>query len=41
VTLHFNKKTPDDYVEEAIKKTCKIHRQLPPGGILIFLTGIF
>ena len=26
--------------EDAVfQKTCKIHRQLPPGGILIFLTG--
>lgn len=24
---------------EAIKKTTKIHTRLPPGGILIFLTG--
>jgi ATP-dependent RNA helicase DHX37/DHR1 len=26
--------------EDAVfQKTCKIHRQLPPGGILVFLTG--
>ena len=24
---------------EAIKKTVKIHTRLPPGGILVFLTG--
>ena len=23
----------------AMEKTCKIHRKLPPGGILVFLTG--
>ncbi|UJR14756.1 hypothetical protein I4U23_001746 [Adineta vaga] len=39
VTIHFNKKTPKNYVEEAYKKVCKIHRQLPTGGILVFVTG--
>ncbi|KAG7443024.1 P-loop containing nucleoside triphosphate hydrolase protein [Guyanagaster necrorhizus] len=39
VTIHFNRRTVADYVTEAIKKTTKIHTRLPPGGILIFLTG--
>lgn len=39
VSVHFNRRTPHDYVEEAYKKICKIHRRLPPGGILVFLTG--
>ena len=39
VTVHFNKRTPDDYVNEAFRKVCKIHRTLPQGGILVFLTG--
>jgi ATP-dependent RNA helicase DHX37/DHR1 len=39
VTVHFNRRTPTDYVAEAIKKASKIHSRLPPGGILIFLTG--
>ncbi|KAI5964722.1 ECM16 [Candida pseudojiufengensis] len=39
VSIHFNKKTEFDYQEEALKKACKIHRKLPPGGILIFMTG--
>ncbi|KAK2899142.1 hypothetical protein Q8A67_010560 [Cirrhinus molitorella] len=40
VTVHFNKRTPmDDYTGEAFRKICKIHRMLPPGGILVFLTG--
>ncbi|XP_068615421.1 probable ATP-dependent RNA helicase DHX37 [Brachionichthys hirsutus] len=40
VTVHFNKRTPlDDYPGEVFHKTCKIHRMLPPGGILVFLTG--
>src|SRR5208282_2608966 len=40
VTVHFNKKTAvSDYVDEAFKKVSKIHQRLPPGGILVFLTG--
>ncbi|KAM3867931.1 putative ATP-dependent RNA helicase DHX37 [Diretmus argenteus] len=40
VTVHFNKRTPlDDYTGETFHKICKIHRMLPPGGILVFLTG--
>ncbi|KAJ8414086.1 hypothetical protein AAFF_G00066840 [Aldrovandia affinis] len=40
VTVHFNKRTPmEDYTGEAFHKICKIHRMLPPGGILVFLTG--
>lgn len=39
VSIHFNRKTAFNYVEEAFKKTCKIHRRLPPGAILVFLTG--
>ncbi|XP_063820666.1 probable ATP-dependent RNA helicase DHX37 isoform X2 [Pseudophryne corroboree] len=40
VTVHFNKRTPlDDYAGECFRKVCKIHRMLPSGGILVFLTG--
>ncbi|KAI7868564.1 P-loop containing nucleoside triphosphate hydrolase protein [Spinellus fusiger] len=39
VSVHFNKRTPDDYVAEAFKKVSKIHERLPEGGVLIFLTG--
>ena len=40
VTVHFNRKTAlRGYVEEAFKKVSKIHQRLPPGGILVFLTG--
>jgi len=40
VTIHFNKNTPqEDYLGEAYKKVCKIHQQLPDGGILVFVTG--
>jgi len=39
VTVHFNKRTHEDYLGEAFRKVCKIHKQLPEGGILVFLTG--
>lgn len=40
VTVHFSAKTELlDYVGRAQKKVCAIHRKLPPGGILVFLTG--
>jgi ATP-dependent RNA helicase DHX37/DHR1 len=39
VTVHFSRKTNNDYVEEAFRKISKGHRKLPPGGILVFLTG--
>ena len=40
VTVHFNKRTAlTDYVDGAVKKVSKIHQKLPPGGILVFLTG--
>lgn len=39
VTIHFNRRTNEDYVTEALRKAVKIHTRLPDGGILIFLTG--
>lgn len=39
VTVHFSRRTSSDYVGQAIKKATRIHTRLPPGGILIFLTG--
>ncbi|KAG2509571.1 hypothetical protein BBO99_00008864 [Phytophthora kernoviae] len=40
VTIHFNKRTElDNYVDEAFKKVVKIHKKLPEGGVLVFLTG--
>ena len=39
VAVHFNKHTYEDYLAEAFRKVCKIHRRLPEGGILIFVTG--
>lgn len=39
VTIHFNRRSPTDYVNEVVRKATKIHARLPAGGILIFLTG--
>ncbi|THH27990.1 hypothetical protein EUX98_g6197 [Antrodiella citrinella] len=39
VTVHFSRRTQTDYVSEVISKASKIHSRLPPGGVLIFLTG--
>jgi ATP-dependent RNA helicase DHX37/DHR1 len=39
VALHFERKTPDDYLEAAYKKVCNIHEKLPDGAILVFLSG--
>ena len=39
VSMHFSRRTARDYVDEAYKKICKMHRQLPSGGLLVFLTG--
>ncbi|KAI9913920.1 hypothetical protein PsorP6_005768 [Peronosclerospora sorghi] len=40
VTIYFNKRTElENYVDEAYKKVVKIHKRLPEGGVLVFLTG--
>uniref|UniRef100_A0A1A9ZLF8 RNA helicase n=1 Tax=Glossina pallidipes TaxID=7398 RepID=A0A1A9ZLF8_GLOPL len=39
VTVHFQKHTPTNYIEEAFRKTVKVHTKLPEGGVLIFVTG--
>ncbi|KAK6939209.1 Helicase, C-terminal [Dillenia turbinata] len=40
VTVHFSKKTEVvDYIGQAYKKVLAIHKRLPPGGILVFVTG--
>ncbi|KAJ8917251.1 hypothetical protein NQ315_002268 [Exocentrus adspersus] len=39
VTIHFNKRTNDDYLKDAFNKAVKINTKLPEGGILIFVTG--
>ncbi|CRH02275.1 DEAD/DEAH box ATP-dependent RNA helicase, putative [Plasmodium relictum] len=39
VVDHFLSYTPKNYVEEAKKKIIQIHKKLPPGSILVFLTS--
>ena len=39
VTIYHEKNTPESYVDEAIKKCVKIHKRLPQGDVLVFLTG--
>ena len=39
VTTHFSRTTPEDHLVAAFQKVTQIHARLPPGGILIFLTG--
>lgn len=39
VTTHFARRTQRDYFEGAFERVCKGHRKLPPGGMLVFLTG--
>ncbi|GKZ23812.1 putative ATP-dependent RNA helicase DHR1 [Aspergillus brasiliensis] len=39
VTVHFSRRTHRDYVEEAFRKVSRGHRKLPPGGMLVFMTG--
>ncbi|KAL0702209.1 hypothetical protein Bca4012_058331 [Brassica carinata] len=41
VTIHFSKKTHEKvgYINEAYKKVMSIHKKLPQGGILVFVTG--
>ena len=40
VTVHFARKTElTSYARAAVAKAAQVHRRLPPGGILVFLTG--
>lgn len=39
VTVHFNRRTPDNYISAAYNKVSKIHQSLPNGHILVFVTG--
>jgi len=39
VTTHFTRRTERDYLEETFKKVSRGHKKLPPGGMLVFLTG--
>ena len=39
VTRHWAKSVPDDYVDAAVKQVLSIHLSMPPGDILVFMTG--
>ncbi|KAG8713137.1 putative ATP-dependent RNA helicase DHR1 [Ceratobasidium sp. 394] len=39
VTIHFDRRTRGDYIHAAETKVAKIHARLPPGGVLVFMTG--
>ncbi len=40
VTVHFSRRTElQDFVDAAFRKVARIHAELPPGGVLVFLTG--
>eukprot|EP00927_Polykrikos_kofoidii_P034413 TRINITY_DN29210_c0_g1_i1.p1 TRINITY_DN29210_c0_g1~~TRINITY_DN29210_c0_g1_i1.p1 ORF type:complete len:1369 (-),score=352.93 TRINITY_DN29210_c0_g1_i1:131-4192(-) len=39
VTVHFARRTEEDYIKAAHRSVVKIHKQLPPGTILVFVTG--
>ncbi|XP_076473117.1 putative ATP-dependent RNA helicase DHX37 [Babylonia areolata] len=39
VHVHFAARTEEDYLAAAFRKTCEIHQNEPPGGVLIFVTG--
>lgn len=39
VTVFFSKRTPEDYIKEAVRKCVQIHKKLPGGDVLVFLTG--
>ncbi|CAH2079326.1 unnamed protein product [Thlaspi arvense] len=40
VTIHFSKKTEIvDYIGQAYKKVMSMHKKLPQGGVLVFVTG--
>ncbi|KRZ59423.1 putative ATP-dependent RNA helicase DHX37, partial [Trichinella nativa] len=39
VTVHFNRHTDEDYLAAAFRKVCQVHRLLPEGAILVFVSG--
>ena len=39
VTVHFARRTQRDYLDDARRKVIKGHSRLPPGGMIVFLTG--
>uniref|UniRef100_A0A915PYB9 RNA helicase n=1 Tax=Setaria digitata TaxID=48799 RepID=A0A915PYB9_9BILA len=39
VSVHFEKRTPENYLTAVFHKICQIHEQKGPGTILVFLSG--
>ncbi|CAE7364527.1 kz [Symbiodinium natans] len=39
VTVHFARRTDEDYIKAAHRSVLQIHKELPPGSILVFVTG--
>ena len=39
VNVHFARRTQADYLDEMFQKVSRGHKKLPPGGMLVFLTG--
>jgi ATP-dependent RNA helicase DHX37/DHR1 len=39
VTVHWSRKTTHSFLDEIVRKVSRGHRQLPPGGFLVFLPG--
>ena len=39
VAVHFARRTRQDFLDETVEKVAKGHKKLPPGGMLVFLTG--
>lgn len=39
VSIHFARRTQREYLDEVFHKISKGHKKLPPGGMLVFLTG--
>ncbi|KAH9812814.1 P-loop containing nucleoside triphosphate hydrolase protein [Melampsora americana] len=39
VTIYFSKEPQTDYIEAAVKTSLQIHKNQPPGDVLVFLAG--
>uniref|UniRef100_A0AC35UEY3 ATP-dependent RNA helicase kurz n=1 Tax=Rhabditophanes sp. KR3021 TaxID=114890 RepID=A0AC35UEY3_9BILA len=39
VTVHFEKNTPQNYIDGAVGKVAEVHEKLPKGAILVFVSG--
>jgi len=39
VDVHYLRTPPQDYVEEVVQRVTEIHLTMPPGDVLVFMTG--